>query len=150
MLNMLYKCYAIFAIIGVGKCFISHSFTHLYFSGVVAVNWGRIYIYIYLFIVCPQHGFLFSSCWSWLWTQFGRKDFHCNDGRIWDVAADMSGKGWVGQQWDGSNFYPFELVLKVISKDLKGEKEHYFVGRKSQRQYWTKLPFSHFNPQTLF
>lgn len=76
--------------------------------------------------------------------------FSCDDGRIWDIAADLSGQGWVGQQWDGSNFHPFELVLKVISKGIKGEQEHDFVGRKSQRQCWTKLPFFHFHPQTLF
>lgn len=71
MPNMLYKCYAIFAIIGVGKGFyLSQLYSSLFFWGCGCELGENIYI------VCPQHDFLSSSYWSWLWTQFGGKDFH--------------------------------------------------------------------------
>lgn len=100
--------------------FLSHSSTHLYFSGVMAVNWGKIYILSARSMTsCPLsvgHGFGYSLVEGY------------------EILQDLLGKEWVGQQWDGSNFYPFELVLKVISKGIKGEQEHDFVGRKSQRR----------------
>lgn len=76
--------------------FISHSSTHLYFSGVVAVNWGRIYILSARSMTsCPLpigHGFghsLVGRIFMWWWKDMRYCSRPVRTGVSWPTV------GWV-------------------------------------------------------